>query len=376
MYESFYGLKEKPFRTVADPSYLYLSPKHQQALTFLEYGLMEDAGIVLLTGEAGSGKTTLLRYILLTLNQMGKGILPAVVFNVNFSGGAEIVDIVLQSFGLTPKGSKTQSLEKFHAFLFQKQREGQKPWLIIDEAQNLSREALEEVRMLSNLQSDEQALLHIMLVGQPELRARLRQPDLGSFSQRIAVNYHIEPLTADEVGEYIGYRLNKAGGRTDIFEPEVVGLISKASGGIPRTINLLCDAALVYGFGYELEKIGTHVVEQVLADKGGMGLASAAGAEVAQGGETKPGHGSDNGLRERIEALEARVGQLQNLLETHVAELDKPTNGVKKDIIDRLSKLLLSERQRGDRILGHYRALFAKYRGLVENQADKPRLGK
>ena len=156
----------------------------------------------------------------------------------------------------------------------------------------------------------------------------------------------------------------------------MVGLIFHASSGIPRTISLLCDAALVYGFGYELEKIGTHVVEQVLADKGGMGLASAAGAEVAQGGETKPGHGSDNGLRERIEALEARVGQLQNLLETHVAELDKPTNGVKKDIIDRLSKLLLSERQRGDRILGHYRALVAKYRGLVENQADKPRLGK
>lgn len=316
MYESFYGLKEKPFRTVADPGYLYLSPKHQQALTFLEYGFMEDAGIVLLTGEPGSGKTTLIRFMLLNLKQMGKEILPAVVSNVNFSGGPEIVNIALECFGLTPKESKTQSLEKFHAFLREKQGEGKKVWLIIDEAQNLSREGLEEVRMFSNLQSDEQTLLHIMLVGQPELRARLRQRELGSFSQRIAVHYHIEPLTSDEVKEYIDYRLKKAGAKRDVFELEAVGLIFQASGGIPRTINLLCDAALVYGFGYELERIGTHVVEQVLADKGGMGLASAAGGEVGQGGETKPGDGTDNGLRERIETLEARVGRLENLLET------------------------------------------------------------
>jgi len=373
MYESFYGLKEKPFRTVADPGYLYLSPKHQQALTFLEYGFMEDAGIVLLTGEAGSGKTTLIRFILQALKQIRKGILPGVVFNVNFSGGAEIVDIVLQSFGLAPKENKTQSLEKFQAFLREKQGEGQKPWLIIDEAQNLSREALEEVRMFSNLQSDEQALLHILLVGQHELRARLRQPDLGSFSQRIAVHYHIEPLTAGEVKEYIGYRLNKAGGgRTDIFEPEAVGLIFQASGGIPRTINLLCDAALVYGFGYELQKIGIQVIEQVLADKGGMGLASAAGTGVAPGGETKPGDGTDNGLRERIEALEARVGRLQKLVETHVAELDKRAKGFREDFAHRLRGLLLSERTRSDRLLIHYTALREKYRGLAEKQTDEP----
>jgi general secretion pathway protein A len=374
MYESFYGLKEKPFRTVADPGYLYPSGKHKQALTFLEYGLMEDAGIVLLTGEAGSGKTTLIRFILLTLNDMGKDIMPAVVFNVNFSSGAEIVDIVMQSFGLSPKEGKTQSLEKFHVFLRDKLEEGKKVWLVIDEAQNLSREALEEVRMFSNLQSDEKALLHIMLVGQPELRARLRQPEFGSFSQRIAVNYHIEPLTAQEASEYISYRLNKAGGRTDIFEPEAVGLIFQASGGIPRTINLLCDAALVYGFGYELEKIGTSVVEQVIADKGGLGLASAAGEEaVAQGGETRSGHGKDNGLRERIEALEARIGRLQDLVETHMDESNNGAHRFSKDLIDRLTKLLLFERARSDRILSQYKTLYAKYRSLVGKEADKGR---
>jgi general secretion pathway protein A len=366
MYKSFYGLKEKPFRIVADPGYLYLSPKHQQALTFIEYGIMEDAGIVLITGEAGSGKTTLIRYILLVLKQMGREILPAVVFNVNFSGGAEIVDIVLQSFGLTPEGGKNQSLEKFYAFLLEKQGQGEKVWLIVDEAQNLSREALEEVRMLSNLQSDEQTLLHIMLVGQPELRARLKKRDLSSFSQRIAVQYHIEPLTAGEVKEYIGHRLNKAGGRADIFEPEAVDLIFQASGGIPRTINLLCDAALVYGFGYELEKIGTSVIEQVIEDKGGMGLAG------GPADETKPGEAVDNGLRARLDALEARVLHLQSQVEGHVAELDKRAYSLRKDLIHRLKALLLSERKRSDTLLVHYTALKTKYRDLVENKTGEP----
>jgi general secretion pathway protein A len=370
MYESFYGLKEKPFRIIADPAYLYLSQKHQKALTFLEYGLMEDAGIVLMTGEAGSGKTTLIRFILTTLKQMGKDILPAVVFNANFSGGAEMVDTVLQSFGLAPQRTKSQSLEKFYAFLCEKEGERKRVWLIIDEAQNLSRESLEEVRMFSNLQSDEQTLLHIMLVGQPELRARLMQPELASFSQRIAVQYYIEPLTSGEVKEYIGHRLNKAGGKADIFEPEGVDLIFQASGGIPRTINLLCDAALVYGFGYELEKIGTQVIEQVIEDKGGMGLV---GGKAAQGDAIKPEDGGDNGLRARLDALEAMVVQLQNLVKGHAAALDERANGYRKDLIQRLRELLLAERKRSDTLLVHYTALRAKYRELVENQSSESR---
>jgi general secretion pathway protein A len=370
MYESFYGLKEKPFRIVADPAYLYFSEKHQRALTLLEYGLMEDACVALMTGEAGSGKTTLIRFILLKLKEMGKGILPAAVFNVNFSGSPEIVDIVLQSFGLSPEGSKIQSLKKFYAFLLKKHKGGKKVWLIIDEAQNLSREALEEVRMLSNLQSSEHSLLHIMLVGQPELRERLRKPNLASFSQRIAVQYHIDPLAADEVKEYIGHRLSKAGGREDIFEPEAVDLIFQASGGIPRTINLLCDAALVYGFGYELERIGAQVIEQVIKDKGGMGLA---GYEARPGEEAKPVGGADNGMGARLEALEARVVNLQNLVDGRLAELDHRAEGFRKDLIQKLKGLLVAERKRSDTLLVHYTALKAKRRKSAHAPSGDPR---
>jgi general secretion pathway protein A len=344
MYQAFYGLKEKPFRIAADPGYLYFSPGHRQALTFLEYGLMEDAGIVLLTGEAGSGKTTLLRYILAQINRGSTDILPAAVFNVNFLGGTEIIDIVLQSFGLPPEPRKAQALDRFHAFLREKHGAGKKVWLIIDEAQNLSREALEEIRMLSNLQNDDRSLLHIMLVGQPELRAKLRHPDLASFSQRIGVQYNIQPLTPDEVRDYIVHRLSKAGGKTDIFESEAIDLIFKSSGGIPRTINLICDAALFYGFGYELGRIGSAVIEQVLRDKGGLGLAGGEARQCA----TAPGDGAEDTLRARLDALEDRVEHLHGLLEW------------------RLKDLLLSERKRSDTLLVRYIALREKCRGKGE----------
>lgn len=370
MYESFFGLQDKPFRIVADPDYLYLSPKHQRALTFLEYGLMEDAGVVLMTGEPGSGKTTLIRHILKTLKQTGKDILPAVVLNVNISNASETVDFVMHAFGIPPETSKGQSLRKLRNFLLQKQQEGKKSWLIIDEAQNLSREALEEVRMLSNFQSAHQTILHIMLVGQSELKLRLRQPDMVAFSQRIAVYYHIEPLTAEEVQAYIVYRLRKAGGRTNLFEPEAVDLIFQASGGIPRTINMLCDAAMVYGYGYELTRIDANVIEQVIKDKEGMGLA--AEGEVASGGTGPDDSASEKALRARIDTLEKRVAHLQRMVEGQMAEIDKRVNGLGEEKVLRLKELLLNERKRSDTLLIHYTALKTAMRKQNETPFEMP----
>jgi general secretion pathway protein A len=372
MYESFFGLQDKPFRIVADPDYLYLSPKHQRALTFLEYGLMEDAGVVLMTGEPGSGKTTLIRHILNTLKQTGKDILPAVVLNVNISNASETVDFVLHAFGLVPETSKGQSLRKLRKFLLQKHQEGKKSWLIIDEAQNLSREALEEVRMLSNLQSAHQTILHIMLVGQSELKLRLRQPDMIAFSQRIAVYYHIEPLTAEEVQAYIVHRLRKAGGRPNLFDPEAVDLIFQASGGIPRTINMLCDAAMVYGYGYELARIDADVIEQVIKDKEGMGLA---GEREKTTGETRPeGDATGKVLRSRIDALEKRVEHLQRVVEGQMAEIDKRVNGLGDEKVLRLKELLLNERKRSDTLLIHYTALKTAMRKQNEMPFEMPLL--
>ena len=265
MYEKFYGLKEKPFQITPNPSYLYKSAIHENALTYFEYGLMENVGFILLTGEVGTGKTTLIRYI---LDQFESEKEMAVIFSTNVTVD-ELLYLIMQSFELeSEEGNKAKSLEIFQQFLINQYAQNKQPLLIIDEAQNLSDEALEEIRMLSNLQGDDQNLLQIMLVGQPELKARLKQPIHTSFSQRIAVNFFLSGLTAKETKSYITYRLERAGGRPDIFNQKAIDMIYQASRGIPRSINMLCDSALVYGFGYELETINTSVVKQVIKDKG------------------------------------------------------------------------------------------------------------
>ena len=264
MYEEFYSLREKPFQIVPNPEYLYLSSKHN-ALTYLEYGLSESVGFVLLTGEIGSGKTTLIRYL---LNQIESDIETGVLFNTNVTS-EQLLSLILQEFELEPQeGKKAKNLEALNTFLVEKYAEGKRVLLIIDEAQNLTNDALEEVRMLSNVQSDDQMLLQIMLVGQPELRARLNNPVLAQIGQRIAAKYHLEALTKKETKKYIVFRLKKAGSTSAIFTAKAMDMIYRASAGIPRTINLLCDSAMVYGFADELLSIDTPVIETVIDELG------------------------------------------------------------------------------------------------------------
>jgi len=207
MYKEFYGLQEKPFQIVPNPDYLYKSNKHQNALTYLEYGLSENVGFILLTGEIGSGKTTLIQYM---LNKLDNDTDVAVVFNTNVSA-EQLLNMILNEFEVErPASDKAATLEAINAFLIQKYAEKKQVLLIIDEAQNLSADALEEVRMLSNLQTEDQALLQIMLVGQPELETKLRSPGLAQFSQRIAVNFHLEGLSREETENYINFRTQKS----------------------------------------------------------------------------------------------------------------------------------------------------------------------
>ena len=261
MYEQFYGFKEKPFQITPNPAFLYRSSKHDTALTYLEYGLTENVGFILLTGEIGSGKTTLVQYI---LGRLESDIEAAVIFNTNVSA-EELLALILEEFEIPrPAGGKADVLTALNGFLVERYARRKRVLLIIDEGQNLSDQALEEVRMLSNLQSDDQSLLQIMLVGQPELIAKLKKPSMRQFSQRIAASYHLTGLDREETEKYIAHRLQKAGGQPDLFTPAAVDIIYKLSGGIPRAINLVCQAALVYGFaeGAAKDRPGHHPPDQ------------------------------------------------------------------------------------------------------------------
>ncbi len=357
MYEKFYGLKEKPFQIVPNPSYLYMSPVHDNALTYLEYGLMENVGFILLTGEVGTGKTTLVRYILDRF-ESEKEI--AVIFNTNVTAD-ELLSLILQSFELEPEdGNKTKNLEILQQFLIDKYAENKQVLLIIDEAQNLSDKALEEARMLSNLQSDDQTLIQLMLVGQPEFKERLQQPGYIPFAQRIAVNFFLSGLSKKETKLYIDYRLEKAGAKPNIFNLEALNMICEASKGIPRSINLICDFALVYGFGHELETIDASVIEQVISDKGGMGISA----------ETENKESSSSSYVEleagkadwaRLQRLEDAVRLLQIQMDSQVKELEQRSEGFKDDLVRKLNNLLLQERKRNDKLLAEYSRLKARY---------------
>ena len=370
MYENFYGLKEKPFQITPNPKYLYLSPVHEKAMTYLEYGLTESVGFILFTGEVGAGKTTMVRYI---IDQFETEKEIGVIFNTNVTAD-ELLCLILQSFKLEPEtGNITKNLDIFQEFLIDRCTENKQVLLIVDEAQNLSDEALEQVRMLSNLQSDDKNFIQIMLVGQPELKDRLKQQDHISFAQRIAVNFFLSGLTNEETRSYIAYRLEKAGGRPDIFNHQVVDLIYKVSRGIPRSINLLCDAALVYGFAYESESSADEVLEEVIKDKGGMGITT----ETENKKETFSFYGENKEIEEDENKLK-RPGNITtvlqrqvNFLEDKVKDLEEKIRELQENLDSSLKSLLIEERKRNDRLLILYSRLKVKYDHLLSRKDKK-----
>jgi putative secretion ATPase (PEP-CTERM system associated) len=360
MYETFYGFKKKPFQIVPNPEYLYKSPKHLNALTYLEYGLSENVGYILLTGEIGSGKTTLIQYI---LNKMGDDSEVAVIFNTNVSP-YQLLMMILSEFEIpSQKLDKAAALDQLNEYLIEKYAEKKKVLLIIDEAQNLSFEALEEIRMLSNLHTDDRALIQIMLVGQPELIETLQNPKMLQFSQRIAVNFHLEGLDRDETAEYIKFRLEKSGGHNDIFTPEAIDMIYSLSGGIPRSINLLCQAALVYGFADEADTVDKTIIDQISQDKIGIGLETNAHPNKV----TKASDSTANipkKVLKRLRNLETEVQDIRSQLENRVRELEQRAEGFNEDLVRRLNQLLEDERTRNAKLLRKYTRLKMRYEAL------------
>ena len=325
MYEKLYGFREKPFQITPNPAFLYRSSKHDTALTYLEYGLTENVGFILLTGEIGSGKTTLVQYI---LGRLESDIEAAVIFNTNVSA-EELLALILEEFEIPrPAGGKADVLTALNGFLVERYARRKRVLLIIDEGQNLSDQALEEVRMLSNLQSDDQSLLQIMLVGQPELIPKLRNPSMRQFSQRIAASYHLTGLDREETEKYIAHRLQKAGGQPDLFTPAAVDIIFKLSGGIPRAINLVCQAALVYGFAEGAEKISQDTIRQISQDNLGIGCAAAPAEDCSLAAAAAPAaNHNGNGFERKLSVLETDLKDLRQVLTSYLQEMEEEGPG-------------------------------------------------
>ena len=264
MYESFYGFREKPFSLLPDSGFLYLSSKHKMALTLLEYGLMSQAGFSVISGDIGTGKTTLIRKL---LSQIGDDIRVGLISNTHQSFG-ELMQWVALAFDIPHAGKdKVQLYQQFIDFIINEYAKGRRTVLIVDEAQNMSAETLEELRMLSNINADKDQVLQIILVGQRELRDTLRRPDLVQFAQRIAVDYHLEPLSREEVSEYIHHRCKVAGGKPDLFSDQACEAVFELTKGVPRLINTLCDTVLVYGYAEQRERVDAKLVQDVGQDK-------------------------------------------------------------------------------------------------------------
>lgn len=246
LYEKFFYLKENPFNITPDPRFLYLSKKHQEALEIISFGISERKGFLMLSGEVGTGKTTLCRALLDRLDTKVKS---ALIFNPLLSD-IELIQAINQDFGLKVDSiSLKEQLDVLNSFLVEKARDGGNAVVIIDEAQNLSLKALEMIRLLSNLETEKMKLLQILLVGQPELREKLKLPELRQLNQRIVVRYHLKSLNFEEAKAYIFNRLTIAGGRGNIrFTSTALKSIYEASSGIPRLINIVCDRALTAAF--------------------------------------------------------------------------------------------------------------------------------
>ena len=265
MYESFYGFRDNPFRLTPDPDYLFLSANHQEALGHLLFGVKEGGGVVVITGEIGAGKTTLLRTLVRNLDAQTT---VAYIFNPALSS-LELLQTINADLGLLSSStSKKELTDELNRFLLVQQAADRRTVVIVDEAQDLEPTVLEQLRLLSNLETERAKLLQIVLVGQPELAETLARPDLAQLDQRVTLRWHLKPLPVDDTGGYIRHRLHVAGGGRApvVFTPGAVRLVYQFSRGVPRLINVLCHRALLVAYTQEERKIDSHIVRQAMKE--------------------------------------------------------------------------------------------------------------
>jgi general secretion pathway protein A len=264
MYLKYYKLKEYPFNITPDPRFIYFAAHHKDAFDHLMYGILSRKGFIELTGEVGSGKTTLCRAVLAALNE--HDVETALILNPTLTE-TQLLRAILNDFGLEVRGrDRLAYIERLNAFLLKKNKEGTNVALFIDEAQDLSPQVMEQVRLLSNLETDQHKLIQMVMCGQPELKARLGRPELRQLRQRITVRYHIPPLSAEDTGAYIRHRLFIAGAEDpSLFKADAVNQVYRYSKGSPRMINAVCDNALLAGYVEDQRTINARCVKRAIS---------------------------------------------------------------------------------------------------------------
>ncbi len=282
MYEKYFQLRERPFALSPDPDYLYPSRVHQEALSYLRYGIEGHAGFIVITGEIGSGKTTLLQSL---LGRLDRNTTLARLVNTMLDP-RELLEAIMLDFGIDPTGlSKPVLLRTLAEFLVQQRQANRLTLLVIDEAQNLSLPALEEIRMLSNLETEKSKLIQIVMIGQPELREKLALPQLEQLRQRITVSYHLMPLDAEETANYVNHRLKRAAiGAPVEFPRAVTDLIHTRSRGVPRIINVIADATLLFAYGVDRRDVDVGITQEALAELDVTGVLASYQTEGAAAG--------------------------------------------------------------------------------------------
>jgi general secretion pathway protein A len=341
MYERHFHLRERPFALSPDPDYLYPSKVHQEALSYLRYGIEGHAGFVVITGEIGSGKTTMLQSL---LGRLDRGTAVARIVNTMLEP-RELLEAIVLDFNIDPTNlSKPALLHRLADFLVQQRQAGRLTLLIIDEAQNLSLAALEEIRMLSNLETEKSKLIQIIMVGQPELREKLRLRQLEQLRQRITVSYHLQPLDADETAHYINHRLKRAAiGAPLEFPRDVTGLIHHRSRGVPRIINVIADATLLFAYGLDRRGIDLAVTEEALAELDATGVLASYHREG-----TESANATAVSIAEAEEAMRLTdsVRQRERILASRERELYEREQAInaQQRVVEEQARLLASAR--------------------------------
>jgi putative secretion ATPase (PEP-CTERM system associated) len=327
MYENYYGFKERPFQLSPDPRFFFASNHHQRAMSYLQYGLDQGEGFIVITGPIGTGKTTLARNL---LNNIGDSNIVAAQLVTTKLNPEELLELVISEFNITSSGtSKADLLQDIEKFLISLHQQGKRALLLVDEAQNLPVETVEELRMLSNFQLDNKPLIQSFLLGQEELKAIIQAPTMEQFRQRIIASAHLQPLKSEEVEEYIKHRLQQAGCvKENVFSDDAYKIIHEKTLGVPRKINIFVDRLLLFGFLEELTCIDAEAINEVAVEME-VELTGSMNNQTLESNEPSLNQGSINST-EKVENIREVLREIEEILESSIKQKIKMARYVDK----------------------------------------------